>query len=308
MKILGEHLKATELSGPVRAAMAAASARFLVLPGFDLFTLGARSPYEWCVPKPRDEEQLINVYEEFVDRDLGLVKAPERIAKRVFGSFQVSKAYFGPSPRAAAYWYTPAVKLLATAQHFGCEVQRNGRTLTTNLFGYTMMVSPMACHSNLRRASVVTKLPAVDIGPGELVVPSLRTKHKLAVALMDAGADDACLWAANTVIRAEMAGLVDTTDLFAPSRAQVLSAAELRLRIDSIRNAALEASEVAQGHQAPISALYEAMVPTVCSAQRFKASFGDPWLHPDRSPRPDTRTSWVSRIEQLSTEALNALA
>lgn len=309
LRILGEHLKACGQSDDVRSLLATAPAEEVRLPGFDLFTRGARSPYEWCVPRPRDEEQLLNTYEEYVDRDLGRIKSPERVAKQLYTDRRVARQYFGAAPRHARYWYTPAAKIIAAAQHFDVVVSRSRNYgLSTNLLGYELRVSPTGCHSNVRRASIAAPLAAVDCTDHELSVTSLRIKHPLASALATVGADDACLWAANSAIRAEMDGMVDVKDLFTNKVKRALSAAEKRRRTDLVMGAAMEATEVAQNAHSPVTALYEALVPAVCTAVRFKALFGHPWAHPGRAPRPETRAAWLQRIDQLSAEALNELA
>jgi hypothetical protein len=310
LTILGEQLKATGMYEKAHALYDSAPSETVRLPGFDLFTVGNRSPYEWCVPKPRDAEQVINVYEEYVDRKLGSVAAPERVAKGLYGSHKVAKAYFGDSPRPASQWYAPLAKVIAAALHFEAQVEHRGRTISGYLLGYTLLASPSSVHSNLQRATLVTAGNAVDFGPLELSVPDLRTRHPLANTLVAIGADDACLWAANTAIRADERGVVNIKeDLFTPAeKKKVLTAAERRLKIDTIRAAALEASEVALGHPRPVTALYEVMVPALCSAQVFKTRIADPWKHPGRLPRPETRNSWVAHIESISTEALHALA
>lgn len=310
LRILGEILRSENLLERVQQAAESAPARQVRLPAFDLFSRGVRSPYEWCVPRPRDEETLLNVYEEYVDRELGIVPAPEKVAKRLYGHRATSIEYFGKSPRLPQHWYVPAVKLVAAAQHFDAEVTVRGRTVSTCLMGYTMMVSPRSYHSNIRRASLAAARVATDLWDEELKVPMLQTRHRLAVALVDVGANESALWAANTAIRAERIGSVDTMELFKDPVVlkRTLSAAERLSKEEAIRAATLEATEIATDHATPVPSLYEAMVPTLCTSLRFKALFGHPWQHPDRAPKPETRREWVARIEAVSTEALNAIA
>jgi hypothetical protein len=303
LKILGDILMKEGLDEAVRSAIAGAPAREVTLPGFDLFTQGARSPFEWCVPKPRDEEHLINVYEEYVDRKLGKVDRPDTVARRLYANRVTARAYFGER-RAASDWYVPAAKLVAASQHFDCTVERRGLTLTAFVSGYTLMVSPRGCHSNLRGASEAAQVVATDIGGAELSVPEISTRHPLAAALVQVEAPDCALWAANTLVREEAFHRIDTTTLFKPTARQALSAAKRLNRVEAVRIATLEATEVAEGQAIqPLVALYQAMVPQLCSAQYFKKHFGDPWRHPDRVPQPATRRAWMARIESLAREA-----
>lgn len=297
-------VKKSGMESALLTVLADAPAGEVTLPGFTLFSRGTRSPYEWCVPKVLDEARLLNTYEEYADRRLGYVRAPERVARRLIRQPQSANNYFGPSPRHSTHWRVPALKLLAMAQHFGSVVEVKDTTYTTELCGYLMQVTTRGCYSNLHRKIVPAVMPG-DLGNTEIVVPPLRTAHPLATSLVLLGFDEAALWAANTAIRAESRHLVDTEGFLedhphsARSRARARKMATLEERMA----AALEATEIIEGMQyGVLTALYDAIVPTLCNAQRFKKLFGNPWVAPNIKPKPETRRQWVSRIEMLSAE------
>ena len=278
------------------------------LPGFNLAWRGdVVSPFQWAVPKPADEGQLLNVYEEYVDRPLGTVNRPEAVARKLFKSRQVGRRYFGHA-RPAARWRVPAIKLVLAAAHFGAVVRKTMGCYSVELGGYSLSVRRSGCHSNVQDRMLTLPRDRWDKADAEFELYVLRrvSAHPLARALKDAGADASLLWAASSVLAS--GDRVSAEDVLGDAPGH-LTEQQRNVRLEEIRLAHAAAVEIAEGMASDtITALYGVMVPALCSASRFKKLVGNPWTEYDRAPSGDTRRKWVERVEELAAEAHDAVA
>lgn len=283
-----------------------AGSRAVTLPGFHLADRSAVSPYEWCIPRPSDLSDLVNVYEEYVDRPLGKVRLPDTVAKRLYQTPALAVRYFGGRKRANA-WRLPATKLVLVAQHFGAIVERGpAGAVSTEVEGYRFEVTSRGCYSNTHGKFMSHR----SGGPAHegLAVPELRTRNPVAIAMTDLGADIGGLWALSSVLRARAyRNLPMDTLLVPPPR---VSPGRVR-DPQQVREALLEATDLAeQCMDAVLVQLHAAMVPRLCGIDDFKKTFGNPYAAyaRKRGVKVETRQAWVLKIQQLAEEALNAVA
>lgn len=179
----------------------------VMLPGFSMFDRShGTAASDWCVPRPRvDREEVIAVYEAYVDRPLGRVNVPDRIARQVYKG-PAADTFFG-GRRTATEWWLPAAQLVAVASRLSkVQAVLTDDTVTLDMGDYTMSAAPVGCWSNsanrLHRAMEVPDDANVDL----LRVPMLMTSHPLAKALVSVAAPSGILWAANSAIRCEALG------------------------------------------------------------------------------------------------------
>ena len=179
----------------------------VMLPGFSMFDRShSIAASDWCVPRPRvDRDEVIAVYEAYVDRPLGRVNVPDRIARHVY-SGPSSDKFFG-GRRTATEWWLPAAQLVAVASRLSkVQAVLTDDSVTLDMGDYTMSAAPVGCWSNsanrLHRAMEVPDDANTDL----LRVPMLMTTHPLARALISVGAPSGILWAANSAIRCEALG------------------------------------------------------------------------------------------------------
>jgi hypothetical protein len=270
------------------------------LPGFHVFTSGAEiSPYEWCVPRPRyDQADVMNTYEAYVDRNLGLVPNPGLVAREAVGKGWGRK-YFGLK-RTPARWRVPLLKVVAVGQHAAKKTAFVGRDrVELQLDSGLLLVTSRGAHSNFRGHIVTAKKPAVDIGFSELSVEPIKTAHSLA-AYLSGRVEDDVLWLANVVIQGERFGLIPAIQ-FRPPAARPTPRRRRALAVD-VLGAALTCQELLRGEPREdlLHALFEAAVPTLMTSNYFRNHFGQPrGPRSQRLIRAATREEWSKKIEAI---------
>lgn len=270
------------------------------LPGFNVFSRGASiSPFEWCVPRPRnDEADVINAYEAYVDRSLGLVPHPGAAAYDAVGR-GACRRYFGPK-RTPGRWRIPLVKLVAVGQHAAGEVAYAGRDrVELSLPSGRLMVTRRGAFSNFRGHVVQAKRIAVDTGFEEVSVASIRTAHPLASYLSGRVEDDV-LWLANVVIQGERFGLIPAIQ-FQPPAAKPTPRRRKTLAVD-VLGAALTCQELLTTgpRENLVPALYSAAVPALMTSRYFKRHFGVPYgAKAGRLVSTRLREEWRHRIDAI---------
>lgn len=274
------------------------------LPGFDVFSRGAHeAPYRWCVPRPyRDEADLLNVWEECVDRELGAVRNPGRVARQAAARCQRAPWFGGP--RSTSRWRMPLVKLAAMAQH--CphrSLSVQGQTVHIEIEGATLEVSTRHAWSNLHRRSVFAKRPAVDIGYDEVSVPPIRTSHGLA-SFLSGRVEDEILWLANVAIQGER--FRKTPPLhFSDAPEVVRGERQPRLPVPiDVLGASLTCRELLETGESDdlIVELFQTAVPTLMSARYFRNHFANPYKEQSRVIKPETRQRWAAHFESLADD------
>jgi hypothetical protein len=256
------------------------------------------SPYQWCVPRPRfDEADVINTWEEYVDRNLGLVPNPGKVARSAVGRGS-GIAYFG-TKRSATRWRIPLVKLAAVGLHCSpVEVDVRRDRVRVQLEDALLEVSPRGAWSNLHGRTVEAKKPAVDLGYDEVSVAPIKTSHPLASYLSGRVGDDV-LWLANVAIQGERFKLIPRLHFNQPAP-HPLPKRRRALAVD-VLGAGLTCQELLQGPpDGLVLALYQAAVPTLMTSRYFKSHFGNPFgPKSNRFVRPETRREWAERIDQI---------
>lgn len=208
LTVLAKGLAERGLTYQVQDRMQAPAGKELfLLPGFCMFDCcGDIRASQWCVPKPRfDADTVVSIYEEYVDRDLGFVPVPDRVARQLYGR-HAGADFFGPR-RAPDQWWLPAAQLIAIAG----EASRRPPVWGANhvkleLPKYILQAGPQGCWSNTHGRMRMASKPASDADTSLLRIPVLITEHPLGAAVANATDDQGILWAANSVVRAEVAG------------------------------------------------------------------------------------------------------
>lgn len=181
----------------------------VMLPGFSMFDKhhGIAASL-FTVPRARvDRDEVLATYEAYVDRRLGVVPVPDRIARPVFKA-ATSEAFFGRR-RSATEWWLPAAQLIAIASSLsGVQAVVTERAVHLDMGDYVMAVEPTGCWSNSTNTFRLASDRPDDADSELLRVPLLMTAHPLAKVLMGLGAPLGLLWAANAALRCEAAGRI----------------------------------------------------------------------------------------------------
>jgi hypothetical protein len=154
-----------------------------------------------------DREEVVAIYEAYVDRPLGLVPVPDRAARAVY-SGPAADIFFGLR-RKATEWWVPAAKLIAVASRLsGVPAVVTDDSVTLDMGDYLMSAAPRGCWSNFSGGLHVAIERPDDASIDLLRVPLLITAHPLAKVLASLQAPPALLWAANSAIRCEALGRI----------------------------------------------------------------------------------------------------
>lgn len=185
----------------------------ILLAGFTAFDSHDNvNVYDWCLPRASIAyDDLVGLYEEYVDRPLGTMACPERVLRSAWPPGR-SEALFGITPRPAAHWWTPmAWLILALARSRGGTVDVNETWLKLQQTGCSFEVDFNYCYSNSTGKFRKYANPAEDAGVDGLTVPLLITSHPLALAvdqLAEGNLPTSVQWALNTAIRCEADGKI----------------------------------------------------------------------------------------------------
>lgn len=297
-------LRSKGLIDEVNDALNHKDRRQRLLPGFHVFDKGVEiSPYEWCVPRPRyDEADVINTYEAYVDRDLGLVPNPGAMAREAVRS-GMGRRYFGLK-RTPARWRVPLLKVVAVGQHAAKRTAHVGRDrVELQLESGLLLVTSKGAYSNFRGRMVTAKRPAVDTGMNELSVEPIKTVHPLASYLSGRVEDDV-LWLANVVIQGERLKRIPAIQFRPPAARTPRGRRRKALAVD-ILGAALTCQEMLKGEPREdlLYALFEVAVPTLMTSNYFRNHFGQPrGPRSQRVVREATREEWSRKIETIVEE------
>lgn len=270
------------------------------LPGFTIFDRGETvSPYQWCVPRPRsDEADVINVWEEYVDRNLGLVPNPGLVARGAVGRGNGPK-FFGPS-RSRSRWRVPLVKLAAVAQHCSPdEVNVSRDRVRVLVAGARLEVSHRGAWSNFHEKMITAKRAAIDLGYDEVSVAPIKTSHALASFLSGRVGDDV-LWLANVAVQGERFKLIPRLH-FAQPAPHPLPKRRRALAVD-VLGAGLTCRELLTGtpDEGLLQALYQTAVPTLMTSRYFKNHFGNPYgRSAQRIVSKRVREAWADKIDSI---------
>lgn len=186
-------------------------AKPVMLPGFTIFDhCNGIFAADWCVPRPRvDRDEVVMIYEEYVDRPLGRLPVPDRVARRVYAG-AAADTFFGPRC-ADGDWWTPAAKLVAIASSMTRTPAVYYETsVSLDLGDCRMSAAPDGCWSNFMQRVRVAPDLAHDASMDGLRVPLLITNHPLAKAVAGENLSPAVLWAINSAIRTESAEAIPT--------------------------------------------------------------------------------------------------
>lgn len=272
-----------------------------VLPGWTPFDAAA----SWCLPRTgKDLEDVLAVYEEYVDRPLGGVRVPDAVARRLF-SQPTSRLFFGDRRRPRDWW-VPAALLVAVASHVAkvpAKVQPHRVLL--ELPSYRLEVTRRGCWSNFRSRMVLAKVAAEDADMALLTVADLVTSHPMALALAQARAPEEILMAANAAIRAEQAGRIppilapELTYGAKPFRGK----SARRYSPADIRGAVLACRELIEaGGPGVLQELYSCAVPTLMTRQEFGDVVASPWNRPDRVLRESTLQRLSDALDKVGAD------
>jgi hypothetical protein len=276
------------------------------LPGFCILDRGQIvSPYQWCVPRPRtDEADVVNAWEEYVDRNLGLVPNPGFVARSAVGKGNGPR-YFG-AKRTPCRWRVPLVKLAAVAQHCNPHEVSVARDRVRVAVGdYRLEVTSRGAWSNFHNRMIMAKKPAIDLGYDEVSVPPIKTTHALA-SFLSGRVEDDVLWLANAAIQGERFNLIPRLSFEQP-KPTPLPKRRRALAVD-VLGAGLTCQELLAGppDEGLMQALYAAAVPTLMTARYFRNHFGTPYG--PRSQRIVTkrvREEWAQRINAIVEDLQN---
>lgn len=258
----------------------------VTLPGYNLFSRDeATKAFAWCIPGSTvDRDEVIGIWEEYVDRGFGVYGMPDRIPRRAVRRIPGSNNFFG-APREALQWWLPAAQLIALASHkSGVSATYTQTSVALDMGDYKMEVTPGGCWSNTIGHRTTTVYLADDADIHQLDVPGITTGHPLAQAVGD-GVPPSILWALSSVIQAEGLGRI-------PKVRPVHLVHEVRVprerqkRKNPHRPCDIRAADAAlraeMDHGSPLQTLFEVAVPVLMTKSEFSITVGSPRMTPDR--------------------------
>lgn len=258
----------------------------ILLAGYNVFDSDqTTNAHEWCLPRASGSADfLVGLYEEYVDRPLGTVPAPDRVMRAAWGEGSAD-ALIGSEYRRAEHWWLPlAWLMLAIARSRGVPVEVCGTGLKVCDPTYRFEVDFDGCYSNTTGRTRKYATQAQDANLDSLSVPLMVTAHPLAVGLSKlVGESELPLgiqWALNSAIRCEQAGKIPSLGVRAlpPPRARKkrnmaarLTQSELIASVSFCREILVDPPE------ASLRALARAAVPSLLSQLDFTALVGAVW-------------------------------
>lgn len=290
----------------------------VTLPGFSMFdTASGLSATQWCVPRPiGDRDDIIGLWEEYIDRPLGRVAVPDRVARRIL-SAPLGEKFFGTYRREATEWWLPAAQLIAIASGVsGLAARVTNDSVTLDMGDYAMSVTPSGGWSNATRAiRPCAELPD-DANIAPLRVPALLTAHPLAKALVSLSVPPALLWAANSLICCESMGRHPRVRpvMLTPIGSKLVSA-----KRNAVRRPGRERLESRSRRDIPASMatcrqilddpypgshrdLYIAAVPALMSVRDFSWLVGIPGNNAERALTEFACENFADHLETLERE------
>lgn len=307
-----------ESNGLLRKAQVAfgdarTSPRKTVLPAFHLFSEaeGIRA-IDWCVPNVASKLSpelrqgvILGVYEEFVDRRLGEVPNPDKVARSALPGVKGRKL-FGPH-RSRWDWWVPAAELVAVMYKTVGRDKDDPKVVVTagrvalDLGGSRLEVTERGCWSNLSRRSdglgylKPAAFPAQDADLRNLTVPRVITYSPLAAALQQLEVPPSILWACNSLTRA--VSLEKHPPLTIQSLEQPL---KVRTRRKRSRNPADIQGSILMAREAldeggTVEEIYRALVPYAVTKEEFIEHVVHPHQRKERKLTEEMR----NRVEGL---------
>lgn len=255
--------------------------REVMLPSCSILSTGHFTHFPAvCTPKILgDLEDVVALYEEYVNRGLGRVRRPELALVKFFRDERVGLNFAGRG-RQPTEWWEPLVKVLVLASRISGRVLTvagwgpTGTVVSLDLGGYYMEVRHWGAFSNTESTMHHASVNATDVSFDGLKVPRLFTSHPLAVALDRLGAHRDALQLANLAIRADAGRrkpLLDPATLFAPPARRVPRQPR---KVDAERLRVAEGFRGLFEESYSIDELRELLVPRLMTATDFREVIG----------------------------------
>lgn len=295
IKALTKSLQEDDLLDPyhdaVRSLMAEpGTAKF---PGFNM--LSPSAPYRLFVPAPTcDISDFLNVYEEFVDRPLGLTTRPGKAAEGVFAGCSEGEKlinFFVDHDQ----WKSPALILLTAARYLSGEVESfTDSEARMRLGPGILQVTSKGCYSNFRKAV----FPCHRVSPhaAATVLGSATTNHPALVAISTLEEADYSNHYIGTALALALHHAEISHDALLEALLESPKAVPKSTWVGPIGRDAAEEILMGQSKNM-LSDLYAALVPVSMSSREFRAKFGNHRRSvPGRAIRPDTRSRWLELL------------
>lgn len=271
------------------------------LPGYTVFDVsdGIRAS-DWAVPGTRqDVDDIMYAYEAYVDRDLGKIMDPGKVAKMIWPNGKGLR-YLGPK-RSRWHWWVPAVQIVsAMAKVTGAAVEVGADKVFLDLGGDRMVVTPTGCWSNYHKRIKESKAKADDAKMELLTTAPRTTFQPLAGAMELLGAPLPILWATNALTRAAALDecppiTVHSLEYVASLRGKAKPKPRSKVVADVI-GAVAAAREALEGFQGEgIAEIHQALVPRACSSAEFYEAVTNPFEARAKALTPEMK----QRVEDL---------
>lgn len=286
-------------------------------PAFNMLATARKfTPYKWFLPKPRVSiSEFLRIYEQFAVAVGGGTENPAEIASKIY-SRQSHTGRLLTHFSHDSQWLAAGHTLLASAMWLGAELEANEGGLVRMRLGTGLLeVSADGVWSNTERKVLMPlRRPASSLWP-VAPFPTTTSDNPILHAFwaLRESVDPALIFAASVVSIALKEEVVNRAFLRAEverlSRKMLASSRTTPRGLESATASLQQCVEVLEeAQEGVVQALYEAAVPGLMSASRFRSMFGVPsQADPDRVVHPSTRTKWTQKLEQVYEDLHSAI-
>lgn len=297
-------------------------------PAFNMLATARKfTPYKWFLPKPRVSiSEFLRIYEQFAVAVRGGTENPAEVASKIY-SRQSHTGRLLTHFSHESQWLAAGHTLLASAMWLGAELEANDGGLVRMRLGTGLLeVSSDGVWSNTERKVLAPPgqrqvfgrwhpaRPALGMWP-VAPFPATTSDNPILHAFwaLRESVDPALIFAASVVAIALKEEVVNRaflrTEVDRLSRKMLASSRTTPRGLESATASLQQCVEVLEeAQEGVVQALYEAAVPGLMSASRFRSMFGVPsQADPDRVVHPSTRAKWTQKLEQVYEDLHSAI-
>lgn len=277
-------------------------------PEFTLLSPGRRfAPYKWFLPKPRVSiPEFLRIYDQFADAVQGSGDNPAAVASKIYTRQSESGRLLTHFSH-ESQWLGAGHTLLCAALWLGAELEQNlHASLRMRLGTGLLEVTPNGVWSNTQRKMLqASAVPAGHMWP---LVPFPLTRSDNPVlhvfSTLRDRLDPSLQFAATLVaiaLKEEVVNRGFVRAVVEKHTAKILSASRRSPdKVEAATAALQQCTEILEeAEEGVVQALYEAAVPRLMPAARFRSMFGVASQDdPGREVKASTRARWRVKLEQ----------
>lgn len=249
-------------------------------------------------------DDVVDVYEEYADLQLGRVKFAERHLVRLFGDEEMTYRWFGPHCRPPAAWWMPAARMVLLAAAL-CDkpvevdrLGRDGHTISVDTGTYYLSAAPDRIFRNMT-GEYQRKPLAIDCNVNTLNAPATTWKHPLASLLARLDAHSELLQLANAALQ-KRRGRINPVELFDLNRPLKAEKVERQMTRDEVSTIAHVRGMLDE--RVTTAELFPLLVPRFMNHREFRGVVGD--LRNENPLKSPAVARTLAYLENLERKAL----